>query len=81
MGASSLFVLVAEGTNALNTTDEQFTMITNESVPVIDKILEAIDTQTKQGIYQFKAEKSPVETHSLDLLPYQNRFLSKTALH
>ena len=54
MGASSLFVLVAEGINALNTTDEQFTMITNESVSVIDKVLKAIDTQTKQGMYQFK---------------------------
>lgn len=52
-------MLVAEGINALNTTDEEFTMITNQSVAIIGKTIEAIDTQTKQGIYQRFNQTSP----------------------
>ncbi len=41
---------MAEGVNELNTTDEQFTMIVNESVAVVNKTLEIINNETKKGI-------------------------------
>jgi hypothetical protein len=41
---------VAEGVNALNTTDEQFIVIVNESVGVVDQTMEIINNQTKKGI-------------------------------
>jgi hypothetical protein len=42
---------VAEGVNELNTTEEQFTMIVNESVAVVKKTLEIINNETKKGIF------------------------------
>jgi hypothetical protein len=41
---------MAEGFNALNTTDEQFTMIVNESVAVVNKTLEIINNEITEGI-------------------------------
>jgi len=41
---------VAEGVNALNTTDEQFTVIVNESVAVVDKTMEIINNETEKGM-------------------------------
>jgi hypothetical protein len=51
-------VLLAEGTNSLNLTDEQFQVIINKSVAVVNKILQIINNEIMLGMCLFEVHRN-----------------------
>ncbi len=51
-------MLLAEGTNSLNLTDEQFQVIVNKSVAVVNEILQNINNEIMLGMCLFEVHRN-----------------------
>lgn len=48
-----MHVFIAEGTNQLNLTDQQFQVISNKTIPVVNNMLNTVYNQTIDSMYIF----------------------------